>query len=207
MMNTYNVYNVTEFAQIVGVSVKTLQRWDRAGRLPPSRTPGHRRVYTEHDVASMFGRRVRGVDRRTIAYVRVSSRAQKADLENQRATVEQFCAAAGVAVQEWVQEIGGGLNFTRSRFLRIIDGTVAGRIACLVIAHKDRLMRFGYDLIQHLCETHDCRLVVRQNERSRPEPEMVQDVLAMVQCFSARLYGLRNYRATLQKALRDDTRA
>ena len=144
------------------------------------------------------------VERRTVVYVRVSSQAQKLDLENQEKLLQQFCAASEIIVTEWVKEIGGGLNFKRPKLLKIVDGIVTGRIDCLVIAHKDRLARFGFELLEHLCVTHDCRLIVMDNEAVSPEQEMIQDMLAIVHCFSARLYGLRNYRKALRKALGDD---
>jgi len=200
-------YNISEFAKIVGVSVHTLQRWDREGRLKPSRTPGNRRVYTDQDVAKALGSKLSQVDRRIVAYARVSSQAQKPDLDNQVSLLQQFCTASGIVVGEWFTEIGGGLNFARPKFLQVIDGIVTGRIECLVIAHKDRLARFGLKLIEHLCETHDCKLVIMNNETVSPEQEMIQDMLAIVHCFSARLYGLRNYRKALRKALGNDTRA
>lgn len=207
MLYFMNTYNVTEFSKIVGVSVHTLQRWDREGRLKPSRTPGNRRVYTDKDVAQALGSKISQVDRRTVAYTRVSSQAQKPDLDNQVTLLQQYCAASGIVVGEWVKEIGGGLNFSRPKFLKIIDGIITGRIECLVIAHKDRLARFGFEMIEHLCATHDCKLVIMDNEAVSPEQEMIQDMLAIVHCFSARLYGLRNYRKALRKALENDTSA
>jgi predicted site-specific integrase-resolvase len=76
-----------------------------------------------------------------------------------------------------------------------------------VIAHTDRLARFGYDLLVHLCQMQGCQLVVLNTESLSPEQEMVQDLMTITHCFSARLYGLRNYRKALEKALKDDTGA
>ena len=137
----------------------------------------------------------------TTAYARVSSQAQKPDLDNQVRVLEQFCTANGWAVDEWIKEVGGGLNFRRKYFLRILDAVVHGRVERLVVAHRDRLCRFGFEMIEHLCQTHDCDLVVMNQESLSPEQEMVQDMLSIVHCFSARLYGLRNYRKALRKAL------
>ncbi len=118
--------------------------------------------------------------------------------------LEQFCAGRGLAVDEWIEEVGGGLNFNRKRFVSLVDRIVTGEIETLVIAHKDRLARFGYALIEHLCEVADCQLVVMNTEALSPEREMVEDLMTIVHCFSSRLNGLRNYRKTLQKALKDD---
>lgn len=198
-----NTYNVTEFAKLLGVAVITLQRWDREGRLKALRTPSNRRLYTDEHL-----RQARGLSpkaqRLTIAYARVSSQAQKPDLDNQVRVLEDFCAANGWAVDQWVKEVGVGLNFKRPKFLKLIDLVTLGRAGRVVVAHKDRLARFGYDLLEHLCKVNGCDLVVMNQESLSPEQEMVQDMLAIVHCFSARLYGLRNYRKALREALAVD---
>ena len=197
-----DTYSVAEFARRLGVTVKTLQRWDREGRLVALRTPTNRRVYTDEHLYRVVPQR-QPAARATVVYMRVSSQAQKPDLANQRHVLEQFCAARGLAVTEWVSEIGGGLNFKRPKFLRLIDKIVAQQVAMVVIAHKDRLMRFGFDLFTHLCRRHQCELVVMNTETLSPEQEMVQDLMTITHCFSARLYGLRNYRKALDRALKE----
>ena len=191
---------------MVGVSVSTLQRWDRQKKLIPGRTPTNRRMYTDEHLVQATGILNTGKERRVIVYARVSSQAQKPDLENQRSMLEQFCAASGIAVDEWVTEIGGGLNFKRPKFVKLVDQVVSGSVDTLVIAHKDRLARFGFELLEHLCESHGCKLIVMNTESLSPEQEMIQDMLSIVHCFSARLYGLRHYKKALEKALGNDTR-
>lgn len=199
-----STYSIAEFAGLTGLSVKTLQRWDRLGKLIPSRTPTNRRMYTDDHLAMVRGSRSK-VERKTVAYLRVSSHGQRPDLRNQRKHLEEFCVAKGIPISEWVEEIGGGLNFKRVKFLKIVDGVVSGQVERIVIAHKDRLVRFGYDLILHLCRQNNCEVVVMNTESLSPEQEMVQDLMTITHCFSARLYGLRNYKKALQKALKDDT--
>jgi putative resolvase len=198
-----SMYTVGEFAKRVGVAVKTLQKWDREGRLTAHRAVNNRRYYTDADLAVALGLdpAQQQTTRKSVVYCRVSSAAQKPDLQNQRQVLEQFCAARGIAVDEWIDEIGGGLNFQRKQLLRLVDDIVAGKIGTLVIAHKDRMARFGFDLIAHLCEQHRCDLLVLNTESLSPEQEMVQDLMTIIHCFSSRLYGLRNYRKTLQEAL------
>ena len=198
-----NTYNIAEFAKLLGVAVITLQRWDREGRLKALRTPSNRRLYTDEHLRQARGLSPKA-ERLTIAYARVSSQAQKPDLENQVRVLEDFCAANGWAVDQWVKEVGGGLNFKRPKFLKLIDLVTLGRAGRVVVAHKDRLARFGYDLLEHLCKVNGCGLVVMNQESLSPEQEMVQDMLAIVHCFSARLYGLRNYRKALKEALTVD---
>ncbi len=199
-----NAYNISQIAALAGVAVKTLQRWDREGRLKPAaRTPGNRRLYTQEQLNRLLNRTPKR-ERVVIAYLRVSSQAQKPDLAHQKVALEQFCITRGIAVDEWISEIGGGLNFMRPKFSEIFDRIIRGELSTLVIAHKDRLARFGYELLEHLCETHDCQIVVLNTESLSPEQEMVQDLMTIIHCFSSRLYGLRNYRKTIQKALNND---
>src|SRR6266702_2947551 len=201
------MYTPSQFAKKVGVSVKTIQKWDRIGVLPAKRTITNRRYYTDEDLRLAL--RLPGVqkDRRTVAYCRVSSQAQQPELANQQAVLRAFCKQQAIQVDEWITEIGGGLNFERKQFLRLIDAILAGEVACVVLAHPDRLARFGYQLLLHLCRTHQCKLVVMNTETLSPLEELVQDLITITQCFSSRLDGLRNYRKALQKAIKDDQSA
>jgi len=201
------MYSVAQFAKQMGVSVKTLQRWDREGRLKAKRTLSGRRYYDEADLATALNLPQRPAIRRTVAYCRVSSPAQRPDLQNQRAALESYAISKQLVVDEWIMEIGGGLNFERKRFLRLVDAIVEGEVSRLLIAHQDRLARFGFALLKHLCETHHTELVVMNTETLSPEQELVQDLMRIVHCFSSRLYGLRNYRKALEKALKDENRA
>ena len=139
-----------------------------------------------------------------VAYCRVSSAAQKPDMKNQRRVLEEFTAARGLTNVEWVEEVGGGLNFERKRFLEIMDRIGRSEIGVLVVAHKDRLVRFGYKWFEHYCKKHECEILVLNNESLSPEQEMVQDLMTIVHCFSSRLYGLRSYKKKLKEALEAD---
>ena len=193
-------------AQLLGVSVKTLQRWEREGRLiPAARTDSNRRLYTESQLREFIGlMQTPQVPTRTVAYCRVSSAAQKADLTNQRRVLEEFVVAKGLANVEFIEEVGGGLNFRRKRFLELMDAIGRREIKTLILAHKDRLTRFGFEWFEHYAKTHGCEVMVLNQERLSPEQEMVQDLMTIVHCFSSRLYGLRNYRKKLNEVLRQD---
>jgi putative resolvase len=86
---------------------------------------------------------------------------------------------------------------------RLVDRIVTNPLGTLVVAHKDRLVRFGFDLFAHLCQSHRCELLVMHTETLSPEQEMVQDLMTITHCFSARLYGLRHYRKALDRVLKE----
>jgi putative resolvase len=201
-----NTIPIGPAARLLGVKVKTLQRWDREGRLVPAcRTLSNRRVYTEEQLREFAGMKAPiTVPNRVVAYCRVSSSSQKPDLANQRRVLEEFSAAKGLANVEFVEEIGGGLNFGRKKFLSLMDGIGNKTVKTLILAHRDRLTRFGFEWFEHYAKSNGCELLVLNQERLSPEQEMVQDLMTITHCFSSRLYGLRNYRKKLGEALQED---
>lgn len=164
-------------AKRLGVSVKTLQRWEREGRLiPAARTDSNRRLYTEAQLQAFIGwRQAPESPSRVVAYCRVSSAAQKPDLANQRRVLEEFVVARGLANVEFIEEVGGGLNFKRKRFLALMDEIGQRSVRTLILAHRDRLTRFGFEWFEHYAKTHGGEILVLNQERLSPEQEMVQD--------------------------------
>lgn len=193
----------SEFAERLDVTVKTLQRWDKSGKLVAKRTPANHRYYTEDDLAIVRGLQTEPSKRKNILYCRVSSAKQKTELENQKSAMEQFFLAKGIVLDEVVCEIGGGLNFKRKELLRIITEALQGKVAIIGVAHKDRLCRFAFELIEALLIPLHCEIVVANQESLSPQQELVEDMLAIVHCFSCRIYGSRTYGNQKTKAFAD----
>ena len=137
--------------------------------------------------------------RKTIVYCRVSNAGQKGDLASQVDAMEKFCLAGAVSVDEWIKEVGGGMNFKRKKFLQLINQINNGEIATLYIAHKDRLVRFGFDLIEHIATMNGCKIVVANQQSLSPQQEMIEDLLTIVHTFSCRLYDLRSYKKKIKE--------
>ncbi len=193
------IYRVSEFAKRIGKSPRTLRRWDTNGILVAKRHPSGHRYYDESDVRKVFG--YPSESQRTVVYCRVSSAGQKDDLDNQVKAMERFCLQAGIAVDDWVKEIGGGMNFKRKRFLQLMDDVQQGSVGKLLIAHKDRLCRFGFEYFERMAKESGCELIVINQESLSPQQEMIEDLLAIVHTFSCRLYGLRRYKKILKDNL------
>jgi predicted site-specific integrase-resolvase len=185
-------YSVSEFARRIGRSASTVRRWDREGLLTTKRLPSGHRFFDEDDVRAVLG--VAAEKRLTVVYCRVSSHGQKDDLQSQIEAMEMYCRAAGVAVDEWIKEVGGGMNFKRKQFLDLVDRIAAGEIGRLIVAHQDRLMRFGFDLLDHIAKRNGCVIEVINQESLSPQEEMTEDLLSIVHTFSCRLYGMRKYK-------------
>jgi predicted site-specific integrase-resolvase len=183
--------------------VETLQRWDKEGILIAHRSPTNRRYYTHAQYLDYRGMKATD-DQKTVVYTRVSSQSQKPDLQNQREAIRLFCVQVGYEVDEWVDEIGSGLNYQRKQFNRLMQDIELGQVKRLIIAHKDRLVRFGFEWFAAFCERHGTHLLIVNGDSLSPEHELVQDLLSIVHVFSARLYGLRSYKQQIKEALAHD---
>ncbi|MDY0073620.1 MAG: IS607 family transposase [Thauera sp.] len=184
---------IQEAAQALGVSTQTLRRWEREGKLlPDERTAGGRRRY---DLARLQPEKFRPVDqaaRRTVAYARVSSHDQKNDLERQKQVLELYCAQQGWTF-EIIADLGSGMNYQKKGLKKLLEAIIDGQIGRLVITHKDRLLRFGAELVFAICEAKKVEVVIlNQGEDTTFEEDLAKDVLEIITVFSARLYGSRS---------------
>lgn len=192
-------YSPQEFGKLIGRTTNTLQKWDRKGILTAHRSPTNRRYYT-HDQYLHYRGLVAAEQGLTIVYARISGRAQKPDLANQIKALETYCQQHSIMVDEWLSDIGSGLNYKRKQFNRLMELIELGQVRRLLIAHRDRLVRFGYDYFEAFCQRHHTEIIVMNGEQMSPEQELVRDLIAIVTVFSARLPGLRSYRKVLKDA-------
>jgi predicted site-specific integrase-resolvase len=116
--------------------------------------------------------------------------------------MEKFCINGAIAVDEWIAEIGGGMNFKRKLFIKLMDDIQQGKVSKLLIAHKDRLCRFGFDFFERMAKGFGTEMIIVNQESLSPEKEMDEDLLAIIHTFSCRLYGLRRYSKILKKDLK-----
>ena len=200
-MNTSNItnYKPKDFAELLGVSVKTLQRWDRDGILKANRTPTDRRYYTYDQYLQFKGIQTENDTRDTVIYARVSTRNQKDDLQNQVEFLKQFCNAKGIIVNQCIEDFGSGLNYNRKKWNRLLDEVMANKIKAIVISNKDRFIRFGYDWFEKFCEKFNTKIIIVNNETLSPNEELVQDIISILHVFSCRLYGLRKYKNQIEE--------
>jgi len=200
-MNTSNItnYKPKDFAKLLGVSVKTLQRWDREGILKANRTPTNRRYYTYSQYLQFKGINTGTDERQTVIYARVSTRNQKDDLQNQVAFLRQFCNSKGIVIDQCIEDYGSGLNYSRKKWNELLDEVMEQKIKTIIVTHKDRFIRFGYDWFEKFCNKFNTTLVVVNNEELSPPEELVQDIVSILHMFSSRLYGLSKYKKQIER--------
>lgn len=194
-----NTYKPCEFAKKLNVSVKTLQRWDNAGILKAQRSPTGRRYYTEAQYFEYIGQPAKQENRSVIIYARVSSSNQKDDLKNQVTFLREYANAKGIIVDEVLTDIGSGLNFKRKKWNELLMRAQNKEVSQILVAHKDRFIRFGFEWYQQWLGQYGVEIVVVNNEELSPEKEMVEDLISVIHVFSCRIYGLRKYKGKIKK--------
>lgn len=186
-----------EMAEKLNVSVKTLQSWDNDGTLIAYRNPKNRRYYTTDQLNEYLGLSEHH-NRKIVAYCRVSNRNQSDDLENQVKFIQDHVNGKGLILDEIISDIGSGLNYKRKKWNKLLDDVMNNKIDTIYITYKDRFIRFGYEWFENLCHKYNTNLIVLNNKTTSPQKELVEDLIAIIQVFSCRIYGLRKYKKKIQ---------
>lgn len=193
MLNMDKLVTIHEAAEILGVSNTTLRRWEASWKLIPERTAGNQRRYRLSQINPALVRNAEA-DRKTIAYARVSSHDQKADLERQKQVLELYCATQGWTFN-LISDLGSGMNYHKKGLKQLLEMILDGKVSRLVITHKDRLLRFGAELVFAICEAKQVEVVIlNRGEDTSFEEDLAKDVLEIITVFSARLYGSRSHK-------------
>ena len=199
-MNTLNItnYKPKEFAKLLNVSVKTLQRWDREKTLIANRTLTNRRYYTYDQYLQFKGIGKDADFRKIVIYTRVSTRNQSDDLENQVDFLQTYANAKGLIADEIIRDYGSGLNYNRKKWNQLLVEVMENKIKMILVSHQDRFVRFGFDWFEKFCNKFNVEIVVVKNEKLSPHEELVQDIVSILHEFSCRLYGLRKYKKQIE---------
>jgi predicted site-specific integrase-resolvase len=180
---------IGEAARVLGVSVQTLRRWEKDGSLLPDRISEGKTRYYSLDKLLGFSKKETDL---TIGYARVSSHDQKKDLKTQADALSAYCVKHGWSY-EIIEDLGSGMNYKKKGLHKLLNLILQRKIKRLVLTHKDRLLRFGSELIFTLCEIHGIEIIlINQGADLSFEEELAQDVLEIITVFSARLYGSRS---------------
>lgn len=182
---------IGEAAKILGVNPQTLRRWEEGGMIQPAkRTPKGTRLYSLQELLG-----VNDLAYPTVAYARVSSWDQKEDLERQHAVLEAFCNKNGWQT-EIIRDFGSGMNYNKKGLLRLLELIVRGQMSRLVLTHKDRLLRFGAEIVFRICELKGIEIVIiNKGEQPSFEEELTRDVMEILTVFCAKLYGRRSQKS------------
>ncbi|MDF2675206.1 MAG: transposon, resolvase [Clostridiales bacterium] len=201
-------YAIGEFAQLIDKTEQTLRNWDKNGALKPHHVAesGHR-YYSQEQVNHFFGLKnnMEQLKRKVVGYCRVSSNKQKDDLERQIYNVKSYMIARGYSFSI-VSDIGSGINYNKKGLNQLIDMIINGEVEKVVVLYKDRLLRFGFEIIENLCNKYGTTIEIIDNSEENEEEELVEDLTQIITVFSCRLQGNRVNKAKkmIKELLLDD---
>ena len=180
-----------EAKQMFGFHPKTLNRWALAGKVDFIRSVGG---HARYSVDSL--KQIAHIEdnREVVLYARVSTATQKDDLKSQSDYISKAYPQCRV-----ISEMGSGMNFKRKKFIEIMEAVARKEVKLIVIAHKDRLVRFGFEFIEWFCNLNNCQIEVINNTYKTPHQELVDDFMAIMHGFSSKLYFLRRYKEEIKK--------
>jgi len=177
---------------LLGITPQTLRVWEKEGKIKPVRTKGRHRRYDDEMLREIVYKSKPQVQKKTVLYARVSSTGQIEDLKRQISQLETFALSRGYCYEIY-QDIGSGLNFNRKEFNKLVMEILSGKVLRVVVNYKDRLMRFGFELFEKICQNNLTSIVIiNQTEAVSFTEELTKDLIAIITTFSAKLYGARS---------------
>ena len=184
-------YSIGQFAKKINRTQQTLRNWDKSGKLKPQivdKNTGYR-YYTEKQLKEFYGE-VSNKERMVIGYCRVSSAKQKEELERQVENVKTYLITKGYQFKI-ISDIGSGINYDRKGLNQLIQMILQDEVSKVVVLYKDRLVRFGFELIENICEFKSVDIEVIDSTEKSEEQEVVEDLVQIITVFSCRLQGKR----------------
>lgn len=188
--------SIGKMAKSLGVTEQTLRNWDKSGRLKPAyiAESGYR-YYTDEQLAKAKGLFYTDVqEKKVIGYCRVSTKKQSENLERQKSCVSQYCIARGYQY-EIISDIGSGINYSKTGLLQLLNLILSNQVSKVVVMYKDRLARFGFELIDYICKYHNVVIEIIDSTERTEQEELIEDLVQVITVFSSRLNGERACKA------------
>ena len=184
--------SIGKFAKSLGVSIQTLRNWDKEGKLKPTYVTENGYRYYSEDLLNKFRniKNVNKIKKKNILYARVSTKSQKDDLDRQVDNLKQYAYSKGYSF-EIITDIGSGINYKKEGLLKMINLVECGEVDRIIVLYKDRLIRFGYDLIEYICKLNDTKIEIVDNSTISKEQELTEDLIQIITVFANKLYGAR----------------
>jgi len=184
------LYTLKEASKLLGVHVKTIQRWDKEGKIRCVRTVGGKRRVPESEIKRILGIHE---ERKIVGYARVSSHTQKDDLERQIELIRRYAKERGWEI-EILKDVGSGLKEDRRNFQKLLKMVMNKEVSKVVIAYPDRLTRFGFKILEEFFKSYGTEIVVINKEEKSPQEELIEDLITIISHFAGKLYGMRSHK-------------
>ena len=184
-------YSAKTVTKILGVTAQTLRNWDKENKLKPTyvKSNGYR-YYSEESILAYTQERKTKKNLNVIGYVRVSSKKQKDDLERQKENIEKYLNEK-YEHYEIIEDIGSGINYNKPGLLKLIEKINKKEVDVIVVLYKDRLLRFGFELVEHFASLNNVKIEVLDKIDKTQDEELVEDLVQIITVFSCKLQGKR----------------
>lgn len=184
-------YSSKTVTQILGVTAQTLRNWDKEGKLKPSyvKSNGYR-YYSEDSILSYTQERKTKKNLNVIGYARVSSKKQSDDLERQVNNLKKYLDSK-YSDYEIITDIGSGINYTKPGLKKLIEKINKKEVDLIVVLYKDRLLRFGFELVEYFAELNNVKIEVLDKIDKNQDQELVEDLVQIITVFSCKIQGKR----------------
>lgn len=194
-------YSTKTVAQLLGVTSQTLRNWDREGKLKPSyvKSNGYR-YYSEDSILSYTQERKTKKTLNVVGYARVSSKKQIDDLNRQIENLRTYIESK-YETYEIISDVGSGINYTKPGLQKLIEKINRKEVDLIIVLYKDRLLRFGFELIEYFATLNNVKIEVLDKINKSENQELVEDLVQIVTVFSCKLQGKRKSKT---KKLLDD---
>ena len=184
-------YSAKTVTQILGVTAQTLRNWDKEGKLKPAYTKSNGyRYYSEEDVLSYTKERDTKKERKLVGYVRVSSKKQEDNLNRQKENLESYLKQTNQEY-EIVSDIGSGINYNKPGLKKLIEKINKKEVDEIVVLYKDRLLRYGFELIEYFASLNNVKIRVLDKTNKIEDEELVEDLVQIITEFSCKIQGKR----------------
>lgn len=199
--------SIGKFAKELGVTPEHVRTMHRTGEVIPARiSEKGTRYYSEEQLRDLKNSRTPQREEKVVAYCRVSTKSQKDELEKQVENVKSYMYAKGYSF-EVITDIGSGINYKNKGLQELISLIASNQVTKVVVLYKDRLVQFGFELIQLLCDLHDVKIEIIDNSEQSNEEELTDDLIEIITVFANKLYGSRSKKTrTLIERVSDVTR-
>ena len=184
-------YSSNAVTKLLGVTAQTLRNWDKEGKLKPAYTKSNGyRYYSEDSILSYTQERKTKKDLHVIGYARVSSKKESDDLERQVDNLKTYIESK-YSSYEIITDIGSGIDYKKPGLKKLIDLVNKKQVDIIVVLYKDRLLRFGFELVEYFSKINNVSIEVLDRVNKTQDEELVEDLIQIITVFSCRLQGKR----------------
>ena len=184
------LYSMKEASKLLGVHIRTIQKWDKAGKIRCVRTVGGKRRVPESEIKRILGFHE---ERKIIGYARVLSHTQKDDLERQIELIKRYAMERNWEI-EILKDMGSGLKEDRKSFQKLLKMVMNKEVSKVIVAYSDRLTRFGFKTLEQFFKSYETEIVVINREEKTSQEELVKDLITIISHFAGKLYGMKSHK-------------